>query len=136
MDSVQTGPLKKKTILVAEDYADIRMMMKIMLEVHGYDVLEAADGYEAVEIARQHHPDLILLDLAMPILDGLEAASSMRQFETLSETPIIAVTAYGDFYRDKALEAGCDDVVMKPLDFESIKPLVERYLGSDHTEPV
>jgi len=107
-----------------------------MLEVHGYDVLEAADGYEAVEIARQHHPDLILLDLAMPILDGLEAASSMRQFETLSETPIIAVTAYGDFYRDKALEAGCDDVVMKPLDFESIKPLVERYLGSGHTEPV
>ena len=129
---VQAVPQNKK-ILVAEDYADIRMMMKILLEVHGYEVIEAADGYEAVDKAREHSPDLILLDLAMPLMDGLQAVAAMRQHAALVDTPIVAVTAYGDFYKEKAIEAGCTDVVTKPLDFEGLKPLVEKYLG--HDEP-
>ena len=108
-------------------------MMKILLEVYGYDVIEASDGYEAVEMAREHHPDLILLDLAMPTMDGLEAAAALRAFPDLAATPIIAVTAFGQIYRDKALEAGCTEVVSKPVDFDTLRPLVEKYLGSDTT---
>ena len=106
------------------------MMMKILLEVHGYDVVEASDGHEAVEMARRHNPDLIFLDLAMPMMDGLQAVTAMRQFADLADTPVIAVTAYGDFYRERAVDAGCTDVVTKPIDFEGLKPLVEKYLGT------
>ncbi|MGI8813543.1 MAG: response regulator [Pyrinomonadaceae bacterium] len=122
-----------KTILVVEDYDDIRSMMRILLEVHGYKVFEASDGYEAVQMARQHRPDMILLDLAMPVMDGLEAAREIRSHDYLANTPIVAVTAYGDLYRDQALSAGCNEVVAKPLDFESLGPLVEKYIGGLET---
>jgi CheY-like chemotaxis protein len=127
---METAPGNDKgIILVAEDYADVRMMMKILLEVHGYTVVEASDGYEAVEMARLHNPDLILLDLAMPSMDGLEAVSAIRKLDEFADVPIVAVTAYGDIYHDRAIEAGCTAVVAKPLDFDTLKPLVERYLG-------
>lgn len=126
---METGGNDKKIILVAEDYADVRMAMKILLEVHGYEVVEASDGYDAVEMARLHKPDLILLDLAMPSMDGLEAAAAIRALDEFANVPIVAVTAYGDVYRDRAIAAGCTDVVAKPLDFDSLKPLVDKFIG-------
>ena len=118
-----------KKVLVAEDYDDIRKMMKIMLELYGYEAVEARDGYEAVEKAAKFKPDMVLMDISMPVLDGLNATRAIRQFEEGSDIPIVAVTAYGDFYKDKALDAGCTDVISKPLHFEQLQPIIERYIS-------
>lgn len=116
-----------KKVLVVEDEADIRKMMTILLHAYGFNVIEAGDGYEAVEKALAEAPDLILMDIAMPLMGGLESTTAMRQHDELNRTPILAVTAYGDFYADRAREAGCTDVLCKPIDFAQLKPLVERY---------
>ena len=116
-----------KKILVAEDEKDLRKMMKILLEMHGFIVIEAADGYEAVEKALDEVPDLILMDIAMPVMGGFDSARAIRLHAELNDTPIVAVTAYGDFYNERARQAGCTDVLHKPLDFGQLKPLVERY---------
>ena len=118
-----------RRVMVVEDHADIRMMMKILLETYGFEVVEASDGYEAVEKALAKTPDVILMDLAMPVLDGINSTRAMRQHEELADVPILAVTAYGDFYRERALEAGCNDVLQKPLDFETLRPLVSSYVN-------
>jgi CheY-like chemotaxis protein len=112
-----------------EDETDLRKMMKILLELHGYDVLEAADGYEAVEKAVEQGPDLILMDIAMPVMDGIDSARTIRRHEELAPHPIVAVTAYGDFYSERARTPGCTDVIQKPIDFAQLKPMVERYLN-------
>lgn len=117
-----------RRVMVVEDHADIRMMMKILLETYGFEVVEASDGYEAVEKALETTPDVILMDLAMPVLDGINSTRAMRQHQELANVPILAVTAYGDFYRERAIEAGCTDVLQKPLDFESLRPLVSGYV--------
>ena len=119
-----------KTILVVEDYADSRSMMKFMLESDGYQVLEASNGQEAVERVRQQKPDLILMDMSMPVMDGLEATRIIRGFDGGGRLPIIAVTAYGKSYYRQALEAGCDDLINKPLDPTTLQPILEQYLGN------
>jgi CheY-like chemotaxis protein len=124
----------RKRVLVAEDYEDIRRMMKILLECRGYDVLEAADGYEAVKKAVSDNPDLILMDVAMPVMDGLQATMAIRQHDNLADVPIVAVTAYGDFYGERARNAGCNDVIQKPLDFARLEPLVEGYISNVDTQ--
>lgn len=118
-----------KKVLIAEDYDDVRRMMKIMLELYGYEALEASDGYEAVEKAAKFKPDMVLMDISMPVLDGLNATRAIRQFEEGADIPILAVTAYGDFYKDKAIDAGCTDVISKPLQFEQLQPIIERYIS-------
>jgi CheY-like chemotaxis protein len=121
------GVAMSKKVLVVEDHADIRKMMKIMLEFQGFDVIEASDGYEAVELAVDEPPDVILMDMAMPVLDGVYSTRALRQHEELEDVPIIALTAYGDFYDSRARDAGCTDVLHKPIDFSALKPLVEQY---------
>jgi CheY-like chemotaxis protein len=118
-----------KKVLIAEDYEDVRRMMKIMLELYGYEALEARDGYEAVEKAAKFQPDMILMDISMPILDGLSATKAIRQFEESGDIPILAVTAHGEFYEDKAIDAGCNAVIPKPLQFDRLKPLLEKYMN-------
>jgi CheY-like chemotaxis protein len=118
----------RKRVLVAEDYEDIRGMMKAFLEHGGFEVLEAADGYEAVQKALDDRPDLILMDIAMPIMDGIQATTAIRQHDDLAEVPIVAVTAYADFYYDRALDVGCNDVIQKPVDFARLKPVVQSYV--------
>jgi len=118
-----------KKILIAEDYVDIRLMMKMLVRSYGYEVLEAGDGYEAVEQVRQHHPDLILMDLSMPVMNGLAATEIIRTFDGMERLPIIAVTAYGDFFYKKAMQAGCSAVLSKPLDFNTLEPLLSQYLA-------
>ncbi|MGI8641869.1 MAG: response regulator [Pyrinomonadaceae bacterium] len=118
-----------KIVLIVEDYADTRTMMKFLLQRFGYEVIEAADGQEAVERVKQSHPDLILMDLSLPVMDGLTATQIIRKVDGYGKIPIIAVTAYGNSFYKKAIEAGCDDLINKPLDFDNLEPLLEQYLA-------
>ncbi len=115
-----------KKILVVEDLADIRKMMKIMVELYGYEVIEARDGAEAVEQAREHHPSLVLMDLAMPLMNGAEAARAIKETKECSDIPIIAVTAYQNMDQE-ALDAGCERVIHKPVDFLKLKTLLAEH---------
>lgn len=123
------GSRSFRKVLVAEDFADIRKMMKILLQLYGYEVIEAADGCEAVEKAVSNDPDLILMDIAMPVLDGIQAARAIRQHDRLAKVPILAITAYGDVYGDQAQATGCNEVIRKPLDLGQLKPLMWQYLS-------
>ena len=117
-----------KNVLVVEDYEDIRTMMTIMVQMYGYNVIEARDGLEAIEKVKEHCPDLILMDLAMPLMDGLSAARVIRTFEHCSKVPVIAVTAYRDM-REEALEAGCVEVIDKPVEFPYLKQVLAAHLS-------
>jgi len=117
-----------KTVMIVEDYADTRTMMKTLIQWHGYKVIEAADGYEAIEKSVQYHPDLILMDLALPIMDGATATKIIREIEGFDNVSIVALTAFGNTSFDKAIEAGFDDVLIKPLHFENLEPILTHYL--------
>jgi len=118
-----------KKVLIVEDYEDTREFMKILLESYGYKVIEAADGIEAIDRVKQFHPDLILMDISLPIVDGLTATRAIREFDVDSKVPIIAVTAFGKNYYKKAIEAGCNDLIDKPVDFDSLEPILRSYLS-------
>ena len=118
-----------KTVLIVEDLPDIRTMMKFLVQSYGYKVIEAADGIEAVESVQKIIPDLILMDLSLPKMDGLTATQTIRKCDGLGKVPIIAVTAYGNSYYRRAIEAGCDDLINKPLDFDNLEPLLQQYLA-------
>ncbi|HYG79348.1 MAG TPA: response regulator [Pyrinomonadaceae bacterium] len=103
-------------MLVAEDSEDTRQVLSLELRHRGCRVLTAADGREAVETALVAHPDLILMDLHMPRLDGLAATERIRAHSELDAVPIIAVTAFDTYgIREAALEAGCQEYLLKPL---------------------
>ena len=117
-----------RIVLIVEDYEDTRSFMKIILESYGYEVIEADNGLEAIESIKHHFPDLILMDVSMPVMDGLTATKKIRKFKQAAEIPIIAVTAHGmDFY-EKAMEAGCNGLISKPIDFDSLEPVLNQYL--------
>ena len=117
------------TVMVVEDFEDNRFMMRRLLETSGYRVLEAINGEEAVRIAELERPDLILMDLSLPLLDGLAATRRIREREGLRHVPIIAVSAHdtADFHAE-ALAAGCNDYVTKPIDFDQLESLLHRLL--------
>lgn len=117
-----------KKVLIVEDYEDTRAMMRYLLQNFGYEVIEAADGEEAVKKAKENDVDLILMDISMPIMDGLTATQIIRKFDGFAKIPIIAVSAYGKSYYRQALEAGCDDLINKPLDFDNLQPIIDQYL--------
>jgi CheY-like chemotaxis protein len=106
------------TVLIAEDHEDSRDALCTLLEAFGYHVHLAANGYEAVAEARAVRPDLILMDMMMPGMDGLEATRTLRSDPDFPRIPIVAVTAM-EGARDRVLAAGCDDWVAKPLDIRS-----------------
>jgi two-component system cell cycle response regulator DivK len=118
------------TVLVVEDFEDNRFMMRRLLEMSGYRVVEAVNGEQAVETAVSQRPDLILMDLSLPKLDGLAATRRIRQHDELARTPIVAVSAHDttDFHAD-ALAAGCNEYVTKPIDFDQLESLLKRLLG-------
>jgi CheY-like chemotaxis protein len=113
-------------ILVADDTDDIRLMIRVMLENKGHRVVEAADGREAVDLATQERPDVILMDLSMPVMDGIEATRCLRGQPETSNMPIIAVTAHcvDSVWRRRALSAGCIECVGKPVDFRRLEQLI------------
>jgi two-component system, cell cycle response regulator DivK len=123
-------------ILYVEDNDDNIYMLKQRLERKGFEVLVARDGRAGVEAAREHMPDLILLDLGLPVLDGWEAARLLKQDERTRAIPIIALSAHamaGD--RVAALEAGCNDYGTKPVDFRQLLEKMEALLPSPGARP-
>jgi len=122
--------MNNRTIMVVEDYEDTRLLLKQGLEMMGYAVLEAVNGEEAVDIADREHPDLILMDLDLPILDGIAATQCIRQNPELENVPIVAVTAYPMSYSHvKAFAKGCNEYMRKPIDMTELAELVNRYLA-------
>lgn len=120
----------KQTILVVEDFKDTRELISTWLKMKGYRVLEADDGHVAVEIARHKCPDLILMDLSLPTLDGISATERIREIEEMCRVPIIACSAHSTHeWNDKALTAGCNDFVSKPVDFDALERVIDRYLA-------
>jgi len=106
-------------------------LLKQGLEMLGYSVLEASNGQEAVDIADRERPDLILMDLDLPILDGIAATQQIRQEEHMESVPIAAVTAYPLSYsRVKAFAKGCNEYMPKPIDMSELARVVNRYLSS------
>lgn len=116
----------KKMVLVVEDYEDTRVLLKFMIENFGYSVIEASGPYEAIDKAAEFLPDLILMDIGMPLLDGLSVAQLIHDKKTNSLVPIIAVTAFSDI-KDEALKAGCSDVIYKPVQPEELREMLDRY---------
>jgi CheY-like chemotaxis protein len=110
------------TVLIAEDSHDTRIMLKRAFELKGYSVLEAADGSEALEVVHENRPNLIVIDLNMPVIDGLEAIKEIRKLEAPGEqVPIVAITAF-DVYgmKEAAFETGCNTYLSKPLDMDEL----------------
>ena len=125
-----TEEKSNRTIMVVEDYDDTRMLLKQGLEMLGYSVLEASNGQEAVDIADRERPDLILMDLDLPILDGIAATQRIRQQEHMESVPSVAVTAYPLSYsRVKAFAKGCNEYMPKPIDMSELARVVNRYLS-------
>jgi two-component system cell cycle response regulator DivK len=110
------------TVLLAEDSQDTRVMLRRAFEMKGYRVFEAEDGMEALDIAKRFKPSLIVIDLNMPVLDGLATVKNLREREIPGEqTPIVAITAYDvPGMEDAALETGCDRYLRKPLDLSEL----------------
>lgn len=110
------------TVLVAEDSVDTRIMLKRAFELKGYRVFEAEDGRQALDLARRYRPSLIVVDLNMPVLDGLETIKKFRKLEPAGDhTPIVAITAYDVYGMEAAaLELGSNIYLTKPLDLEEL----------------
>jgi CheY-like chemotaxis protein len=120
-------------VLIVEDHDDVREMMRFVLAAYGCDVVEATNGHEAVEKARLDNPDLILMDIAMPIMDGLDATRAIRQHHSLSGIPIVGVTAFDDMYGERASSAGFDNIIPKPVDFARLHSVISKYLPTLET---
>jgi CheY-like chemotaxis protein len=120
------------TVLVVEDTEDNRQMMRRLLELSGFKVVEALNGREAVEIAREVRPEIILMDLSLPFVDGLAATRQIRSMPDMRTVPIVAVSAHdtSDFH-GLALEAGCNAYVTKPIDYPELEALVNQLLAAN-----
>jgi OmpR family response regulator RpaB len=124
--------MDKQKILVIDDEASIRQIVETRLKLAGYEVITAADGVEALEQAATHQPDLIVLDIMMPKLDGFEVCRELRKNMT---TPIIMLTAKGDITdRIAALELGADDYVVKPFSPRELEARIKAVLRRTHTD--
>ena len=117
------------TILVVEDYDDVRQMLKILLESEKFRVLEATTGSEALEIIKDEHPDAILMDLALPGIDGFETIRRIRAIDGFQNTPIVVLSAYiGVSSYETALRAGSNYFMAKPIDFDDLSALLKEIL--------
>ena len=118
------------TVLLVEDTEDNRFMMRRLLEMTGYRVVEAMNGEEAVKLAKAESPQLILMDLSLPVIDGLAATRLIRKLPACQLTPIIAVSAHdtSDF-QSEAIQAGCNSYITKPIDFNELEELIAQLLG-------
>jgi CheY-like chemotaxis protein len=116
-------------VLVVEDFEDTRFLMRIELEKRGFRVFEATDGEQGVEFAMRDRPDIILMDIGLPQIDGIEATRRIRGDNTMRDVLIVALTAHHETeYRAQALAAGCDAYLTKPIDFDWLIDLLARLL--------
>jgi two-component system cell cycle response regulator DivK len=118
-----------QTILYVEDNLENRILVRRILTAEGYRVLEAEDAYQALTLLQSHHPDLILMDINMPHVDGYDLTIRIKSMPKMAATPIIAMTANvmkGD--REKSLQAGCDGYIQKPVDVDDLPRQISNYL--------
>ncbi|MEX0696149.1 MAG: response regulator [Dongiaceae bacterium] len=131
--AVTTRPLRglgpTKTILIVEDNELNMKLFHDLLEAHGHRILQSKDGMEALKLAREHHPDLILMDIQLPEVSGLEVTKWIKEDEDLRSIPVIAVTAFamkGD--EEKIREGGCEAYIAKPISVSNFLETVARFL--------
>ena len=118
-----------KPILIIDDNEQTLYLIRFMLEKHGYEVVQAQDGREGIELTGRVKPSLIILDVQLPVMDGYAVARELRNNAELADVPIVAVTSYamaGD--RERIMAAGCTDYIEKPIDPDTFVPQIERHL--------
>src|SRR5919205_1621608 len=119
------APNTRRTVLVVDDFDDTRLLLRTWFERRGFRVVEAADGVEAIRRAETESPDLIIMDMQMPQLDGLSATRRIRGLKSLNSVPIVAVSAYGaEQFRELALAAGCDEYVSTPFEPATLEGII------------
>ncbi len=119
-----------KTVLIVEDNELNMKLFNDLLEAHGYETLQTSDGMEALAIAREHRPDLILMDIQLPEISGLEVTKWIKEDDNLKSIPVIAVTAFamkGD--EEKIREGGCEAYLAKPISVQNFLETVRRFLA-------
>jgi two-component system, cell cycle response regulator DivK len=122
-------PMSKRVLIVEDNDLNMKLFHDL-LEAHGYATLQTKDGMEALKLARQHHPDLILMDIQLPEVSGLEVTKWIKEDDDLKAIPIIAVTAFamkGD--EEKIREGGCEAYIAKPISVANFLQTVERFLS-------
>lgn len=119
-----------KTVLIVEDNELNMKLFHDLLEAHGYETLQARNGFDAMDVARQHHPDLILMDIQLPEVSGLEVTKWLKEDDDLKAIPVIAVTAFamkGD--EERIRQGGCEAYISKPISVVKFLETVRSYLG-------
>lgn len=119
-----------KRVLLVEDFEDSRVGLSKLLQIEGYEVLEAVDGAQAIDVAINTRPDIILMDVSLPVIDGLTAARRIRENEAMSKVPIIALSAHDlDDVEEMVKAAGCAGFATKPLNFSALASLIAKHLS-------
>lgn len=130
MASSQANKKPAKTILIVEDNELNMKLFNDLLEAHGYDVIQTRDGLSALELARKHMPDLILMDIQLPEVSGIEVTKWLKEDDALRHIPVIAVTAFamkGD--EEKIREGGCEAYISKPISVMSFLQTIDQFSG-------
>jgi two-component system cell cycle response regulator DivK len=120
-------PLTEPTVLIADDDDDTRFMFRTLLGTKGYRVVEASDGEEVIDITLRENPGLVLLDLGLPRMNGLNVIRRLRNDLNVIDIPVVVITGY-DKHFDTAVAAGCDDYLIKPIDFERLDSILNYYV--------
>jgi two-component system cell cycle response regulator DivK len=121
------------TILYIEDNFDNRMLVRRVLEAEGYRLVEAEDGIQGISWLQSETPDLVLMDINLPEVDGYEVTKRLKELPSMAEVPVIAMTANvmkGD--REKTIAAGCDGYISKPIDIDSLPEQIAKFLGKNN----
>jgi two-component system cell cycle response regulator DivK len=122
--------MTQKTVLIVEDNELNMKLFNDLLEAHGYNVIQTRDGLEALKLAREHHPDLILMDIQLPEVSGLEVTKWLKEDDRLKAIPVIAVTAFamkGD--EERIRDGGCEAYIAKPISVATFLQTVQRFLS-------
>ncbi|HQR33648.1 MAG TPA: response regulator [Blastocatellia bacterium] len=120
-----------RRILIAEDDDEQRTALKLILKLSKFAVIEARDGHEAIESVRREHPDLVLMDLSLPVVDGLEATRELRHDAAFQHLPIIFVTGYDQQETiDNIKACGGTDFISKPIEFDELKKMIDKHLSN------
>jgi two-component system cell cycle response regulator DivK len=131
-NGMKENDANRPKIMIVEDFDDVRMLLKSLLEQSGYRVVEVVNGQEAIDTARRERPDLILMDLSLPVLDGFGAIYHIRKQAGLSNVPIVIISSHtSPEVRADALAAGCSEYLPKPFDSRQLKNTIDRILSKD-----
>ena len=122
-----SGSNGRPNILIADDDDDTRAMLRTLLEMKGYLITEARDGQETIEKTVQENPGMVLLDLGLPVLNGLTVIRRLREDYKMIDVPLVVVTGF-DKHVETAMAAGCVDYLMKPIDFDRLDNLLDLYV--------